>query len=97
MTDKYPPGFEFMAEPTQEAPHRINGFARGDRVQVIEKGNRYYGLFGRVVNSWAGCHPEFCGADGFCKIIEVSIENTPPWSSYARSPVFNPKEITHVD
>jgi len=93
MTDQYPPGFEPGAN-----PDRINGFARGDRVQVInEDMSSYYGKIGHVVNSFAGCDPKECSENGFCKLIEVDLDGKPPWASYTRCPLFNPKDLVHID
>lgn len=96
--DKYPPGFGFMAEPAQQdAEERINGFARGDRIQVINKDSKYYGKFGRVLNSWAGCIPEECAKNRQCALVEVTLEGTGGIPGYSRSPVLNPHSLTHVD
>lgn len=97
MAEQYPPGFEFMAEERQQDPLRINGFAPGDRVQVVNEDNEHYGKFGKVTNSWAGCFPEICGKDRPCKIIEVELDGKLPWRSYSGAPIYSPKEITHVD
>lgn len=107
--DEYPPGFEFMAEQKQDNPHRIHGFAPGDRVQVIAEDSDDKGKIGRVVNSWGGCDPGEDEGDPFtclarnCHLVEVDLGeprffNGLDIPSLPRDyPVFGPKDIIHVD
>lgn len=73
--------------------NRVNGFAEGDRVQVINEDSRYYSMIGKVVSSWPGCLP---GCRKRCPIVHVDLpaKNDKP----QRSPVgFVPTSLTHID
>jgi hypothetical protein len=73
---------------------RINGFAEGDRVAIID--HELAGAYGKVESVWAGCHPEECRH--WCHLVWVKLTHVPPdflVTHTAQS--FRVYQVTHVD
>lgn len=84
-------------------PERINGFAPGDRVAIVNC--ELAGAYGKVEHSSRGCVPNICRDD--CHIVWVELMSRPEGvephyshTTYSRGPNvfrFLVSEVTHVD
>jgi hypothetical protein len=76
---------------------RINGFAEGDRVAIVD--HELAGAYGKVESVRAGCHPEECRA--WCQLVWVNITHIPRELRHVRvlytTKSFRVYQVTHVD
>lgn len=93
-------------QPAIEQPEvqRINGFAVGDRVAIVNC--ELAGAYGKVEHSAGGCEPWWCRDD--CRLVFVELSHVPAgvdpaqllnrrWWLNDRVHRFLVSEVTHVD